>query len=443
MRNPYKHGTKNWWIMNHLLAGKTREEILRLEYPLIMRQESPHIYSKNNPNGPRIPIKPVEAQIPVAFGLIGYIRETLTKRDNPELYQYFVTESASEYRNYTNKAWRMRFFNTLRNTESVIVDDDGSDPVEVHEIPAETPVEIKPEENTEDEQKPEDDRGTIRGEMRYLFRRLQELRSFVQSKKVGGRDFDYISTRAFVHGADAVLNGINADDFLWSIGASWPEDVRNQAGLNYTVDYGKYSIEGTAKLVGYVVRLLTAGIPVYLVGPTGSGKSVLARQVSEYLELDYAEIQLSLGVSRTDLFGNWNAQGFVDRPFQRLYSNGGVFCLEEIDGCDPNMLLSINNAIANEHLFNSSNGQTYQKHEEFYPIATANTWGAGATANYSGREGLDASTLDRFKYGRILVDYNTDIEWGIVDTKLTEYENEQSNSNGNKPRKAKPKAVTS
>lgn len=392
--NPFRRGTQLHAVAEMLLEGLTREEIFRRIYPLIGTE--PFVWSDNQ-NGRRVP-KPYHDQIPLAFYTIGRARVSLLEK-SPDAANHVASEDSFQTRNYASKSWRARLYNSVREENA--------------NVPA-TVNEPEPEPTFEPNREPE----TLREKIEYLYRRLVELRVFVQNKRTGGREFDYISTRAFVHGRNAVLQGIEPDDYLWSIGANWSDDVRSAAGLNYSVDYARYAIPGTPKLLGFVVRLMLAGIPVYLYGPTGSGKSVLASKVAEYLEVSYGEIALSLGVSRTDLFGNWNAKGFVNRPFTELYKDAGVFCFEEIDAADPNILLAVNNAVANNTLFNSSNGEEIRRNEKFYPIATANTLGNGATANFGGREGLDGSTLDRFKYGRVFVDYNTELEHDLMFSNL-------------------------
>lgn len=390
--NPFRKGTQLYALSAMLLEGKTREEIFRETYPLVLSQTEPFIFS-DNVAGSRI-AKAIHDQIPLLFYAIGRARASLLDKE-PSASNYVARESSESQRNYASKSWRAALYNRIRAEY-----ESGFSPVVVSE--PEPVANLIPAPNG------------IRAKLEYLNRRISEIRSVIAARKVGGREFDSVSTRAFVYGKRAVLAGIEPDDFLWSIGANWPEDARNAAKLNFSVDYSRYSIDGTPLLLGFVIKLMECGIPVYLVGPTGSGKSVLARMAAEYFNAAYGEIPLSLGVSRTDLFGNWNAKGFVNRPFTDIYGNGGVFNFEEIDAADPNILLAVNNAIANDSLFNTSNGEEIARHESFMPIATANTWGNGATSNFGGREGLDGSTLDRFKYGRVYVDYNASIETEIL-----------------------------
>lgn len=396
--NPFRKGTQLYVISEMLLAGKSREEIFRETYPLVLSQSEPFIFS-DNVNGSRIP-KAIHDQIPLLFYAIGRVRkDLLAKSDNAE--NFVAKESRESERNYGSKAWRAALYNRVKREYEAGITEPIDSPEPEPFIPAPN---------------------GIRAKLEYLQTRLNEIRSVIEARKVGGKEFDSVSTRAFVYGKRAILAGIEPDDFLWSIGANWPEDAKNAAKLNFSVDYSRYALPNTPRLLGFIVKLMECGIPVYLCGPTGSGKSVLARMAADHFKATYGEIPLSLGVSRTDLFGNWNAKGFVNRPFTEIYGNGGVFNFEEIDAADPNILLAVNNAIANDSLFNSSNGEEIKRSENFSAISTANTWGNGATSNFGGREGLDGSTLDRFKYGRVYVDYDPTIEAGILFGDIEELE---------------------
>jgi MoxR-like ATPase len=55
-----------------------------------------------------------------------------------------------------------------------------------------------------------------------------------------------------------------------------------------------------------------------------------------------------------------------------------------------------------------------KRHEDFILVATANTYGTGANAQYAGRNALDAATLDRFN--TIQWDYDEDLEYSICPT---------------------------
>ena len=51
-------------------------------------------------------------------------------------------------------------------------------------------------------------------------------------------------------------------------------------------------------------------------------------------------------------------------------------------------------------------------------VAAANTLGLGASEMYTGRERLDAATLDRFRAGVVKVDYSAKVEEALVNSTI-------------------------
>lgn len=158
---------------------------------------------------------------------------------------------------------------------------------------------------------------------------------------------------------------------------------------------------------------------VLIVGPAGCGKSHAAKQVAEALELSYGFISLSAGISESHLIGRFIPSGdngrfeYREAPFVKFYRDGGVFCLDEVDAADENVLLVINGALANGHL-RLPDGTTVARHADFVCIACANTFGNGADRQYVGRNQLDAATLDRFVAARLQFDYDTIFEKSVA-----------------------------
>ena len=52
----------------------------------------------------------------------------------------------------------------------------------------------------------------------------------------------------------------------------------------------------------------------------------------------------------------------------------------------------------------------------FIPLAAANTFGLGADADYTGRERLDMATLERWRMGRVEINYDHDLQESIFKT---------------------------
>jgi cobaltochelatase CobS len=158
---------------------------------------------------------------------------------------------------------------------------------------------------------------------------------------------------------------------------------------------------------------------VLMVGPAGSGKTTLGKNLAKALDCEFGFISLSAGVTEAHLFGRILPQPdgswqYVISQFVHIYESGGVFLLDEIDAADPNVMVSINAALANGMFANPVNGKVHHRHEKTIIIAAGNTWGRGGDAMYVGRNQLDAATMDRFVLSTVHVDYDTDLEKAIV-----------------------------
>lgn len=178
-----------------------------------------------------------------------------------------------------------------------------------------------------------------------------------------------------------------------------------------------------------MLQLASSRVPQMWVGPAGCGKTYLAGKVAEALDLPGYDQSCSEGISESNFTG-WllpvGASGkfeYVPAPFVIAYENGGVFLLDEMDAADPNLLVFLNKAIANESFYVPARHKNplVKQHKDFVVIAAANTYGAGADAQYVGRNALDASTLDRYRAGMITMDYSPSVEEALVDQDVLEW----------------------
>ena len=85
---------------------------------------------------------------------------------------------------------------------------------------------------------------------------------------------------------------------------------------------------------------------------------------------------------------------FVETPFYKAWTNGGVYLFDEMDASDATVILNINSALANGY-YEFPIGLK-KKHKDFYILGAGNTLGNGGDRIYTAREELDASTIDRF-----------------------------------------------
>jgi len=171
-----------------------------------------------------------------------------------------------------------------------------------------------------------------------------------------------------------------------------------------------------------ILDLAAQRMEILMIGPAGCGKSHLAEQIAKALGLRFGSISCSAGMSEGQITGRLIPTGEGGRfeyqrsQFVEFYEEGGVFLLDEIDAADANVLLVINQALANGHLPvpNRTDNPQAKRHPDFVLIAAANTFGNGANRMYVGRNQLDEATLDRFRIGQVVMDYDQDLEKSIL-----------------------------
>lgn len=156
-----------------------------------------------------------------------------------------------------------------------------------------------------------------------------------------------------------------------------------------------------------VLGAVSQGVNLWLVGPAGTGKSTIGEQVAEALSLPFSAVNCTSTMTETALKGYNDANGnYVATEFRRIFEGGGVFVFDEVDNANPNVLGALNSALANG--FMAFADRRVQKHTDFVAIATGNTYGAGATMEYVGRNPIDGATIDRF--AQLVVPIDTKVE---------------------------------
>ena len=159
-----------------------------------------------------------------------------------------------------------------------------------------------------------------------------------------------------------------------------------------------------------VVGCVKNNIPTMLVGPAGTGKNYTLEQVAKSLNKDFyidnaitQEYKLSGFV---DANGIYQESNFY-KACTTANENGAIYMLDEMDASSAEALVTLNSAIANGY-FTFPNGEKIVFNDKVTFVCGCNTFGLGATTNYSGRNVIDGATLDRFI--TIKMDYDKRVE---------------------------------
>ena len=133
--------------------------------------------------------------------------------------------------------------------------------------------------------------------------------------------------------------------------------------------------------------------PIWMPGPAGSGKTTAAMNAARALSLPF--FHNGALMNKFELLGFRDATGqYAPTEFYKAYKDGGLYLWDEVDASAPESLVALNAAIENGHC--AFPDGTVPMHKDFLLVAAANTYGAGATHDYVGRNKLDAATVDRF-----------------------------------------------
>ena len=160
------------------------------------------------------------------------------------------------------------------------------------------------------------------------------------------------------------------------------------------------------------------GDAVYMYGPAGSGKNILAQQVAKALGLDFYYC--------STITQEYKLEGFIDAggvyhetELYRAFKNGGLFMLDEMDASCPEALIILNNALEQGY-FTFPCG-VVKAHENFRCIAAGNTCGHGATVEFNGRMKIDEATLNRFSIEYMGYDERIELACAGDDSELVEF----------------------
>lgn len=156
-------------------------------------------------------------------------------------------------------------------------------------------------------------------------------------------------------------------------------------------------VENPHKLFTLLLYLVGKRHHVYLHGAPGSGKSTATRMAAESLDWQYGYISLNPQTPESRLIGYLDANGnYRETVFAKLYREGGIFCIDELDNAAPALLTTLNSCLENGHAA-FPNGMV-KRHDNFVVVATGNTCGHGANYLFPERRPFDAAFSERFTF---------------------------------------------
>jgi MoxR-like ATPase len=173
------------------------------------------------------------------------------------------------------------------------------------------------------------------------------------------------------------------------------------------LDREPYQVKGYVHpIFEEILIILQSGRFPFLIGPVGCGKSTLAEQCAEALDVPFRSNGTVL--ASYDIMGYMGPNGYVDTPFHDAYVNGRLWLADEGDSWSPDAFLAANQALSNGHTTFAYDNVPKARHIKFYAMMAANTWGHGADREHVGRNELDAATLSRFV--SVPMDYDEALE---------------------------------
>jgi cobaltochelatase CobS len=146
------------------------------------------------------------------------------------------------------------------------------------------------------------------------------------------------------------------------------------------------------------------GDGLYIVGPTGAGKSSIMRQTAARLNWPVQEVNCHRRLELTDLIGQFKlvngSMQFMYGPAAIAIQDGHILILNEVDFNEPGEIAGLNAVLDGAPLVIAENGgEVIRPHTKFRLVVTGNSAGQGDQSGlYQGILQQNVAFLDRFRF---------------------------------------------
>jgi cobaltochelatase CobS len=151
-----------------------------------------------------------------------------------------------------------------------------------------------------------------------------------------------------------------------------------------------------------IVWLLGKPEPLFIHGPSGTGKTSAIKQIAARLNIPVYQITASERMEPSDLIGHYilvdGATQWQDSALTLAMRNGGIFLLDEVDTANPAVLIALNGVLDGSPLVIAEHGgEIVQPHPLFRIACTGNSAGNGDSSGYyCGVGQMNMAFMDRF-----------------------------------------------
>lgn len=165
-----------------------------------------------------------------------------------------------------------------------------------------------------------------------------------------------------------------------------------------------------------IITNLALGNNTFLYGEAGSGKTEMAKEIANFLELEYEILNCSQWTSPIDIIGGYTINGYTEGKLIRAFREGKIIILDELPKLEPNTAGLLNEILSyrvyqyedvkSMPYITDGLGKKIQMNPNFRVIATGNTNMKTTSSKYSANYVQDLSLVDRFNGSFYKIEFN-------------------------------------